>query len=140
MVRIWRFSRQKRCLKSDTRMTKSVTLCALPPLERSQGAVHVLTQNIGCLGSNFAQRLLHLGRPELTHMLADLRGDIIAGRHATGDLIRHLDQVLLLIVTGSAHARCSELGRISTAVTLYSGQFVAQSELSVVITLVPLTG
>ena len=96
MVRIWRFSHQKRCLKSDTRMTKSVTL--------------------------------------------DLPGDIIPGRDAARDLIRHLDQVLLFIVTRGAHARCSELGRISTAVTLYSGQFVAQSELSVVITLVPLTG
>ena len=140
MVRIWRFSLQKRCFKSDTRMTKSVTLTARPELQGLQGAVHVLTENIGRLGSNFAQRLLHLSRPELAHVLADLRGDIFAGRYATRDLIRHLDQVLLFIVTRGAHARCSELGRISTAVTLYSGQFVAQSELSVVITLVPLTG
>ena len=55
MVRIWRFSRQKRCFKSDTRMTKSVTLTARPGLQRLQGAVHVLTEIIGRLGSNRAQ-------------------------------------------------------------------------------------
>ena len=140
MVRIWRFSRQKRCLKSDTRMTKSVTLTARPGLQGLQGAVDVLTENIGRLGGNLAQGFQHFSRPELTHMGADLAGDIVPGRDAARDLIRHLDQVLLFIVTRGAHARCSELGRISTAVTLYSGQFVAQSELSVVITLVPLTG
>ena len=57
MVRIWRFSRQKRCLKSDTRMTKSVTLSARPGLQGLQGAVDVLTENIGRLGSNFTQGL-----------------------------------------------------------------------------------
>ena len=55
MVRIWRFSRQKRCFKSDTRMTKSVTLTARPELQGLQGAVDVLTENIGRLGSNHAQ-------------------------------------------------------------------------------------
>ena len=44
MVRIWRFSRQKRCFKSDTRMTKSVTLTARPELQGLQGAVDVLTE------------------------------------------------------------------------------------------------
>jgi len=140
MVRIWRFSRQKRCFKSDTRMTKSVTPTARPGLQRLQGAVDVLTENIGRLGSNRAQGFQHLSRPELAHVGADLAWNVVPGRDAVRDLIRHLDQVLLLVVAGSAHARCSELGRISTAVTLYSGQLVAQSELSVVITLVPLTG
>ena len=37
------------------------------------------------------------------------------------------------------HAGTLDDGRTSTAVTLYSGQLVAQSELSVVMTLVPLT-
>ena len=140
MERIWRFWRQKRCFKSDTRMTKSVTLTARPKLQGSQGAVHVLTENIWRLSGNLAQSFQHLSRPELAHVGADLTGDILPGRDAARDLIRPLDQMLLLVVTRGAHARCSELGRISTAVTLYSGQFVAQSELSVVITLVPLTG
>ena len=140
MVRIWRFSRQKRCFKSDTRMTKSVTPTARPELQGLQRAVDVLIENIGRLGSDLAQGFQHLGRPELAHVCADLTGDILPGRDAARDLIRPLDQVLLLVVTRGAHTRCSELGRISTAVTLYSGQLVAQSELSVVITLVPLTG
>lgn len=55
MVRIWRFSRQKRCFKSDTRMTKSVTLTARPELQGLQRAVDVLTENIGRLGCNRAQ-------------------------------------------------------------------------------------
>ena len=140
MVRIWRFSRQKRCFKSDTRMTKSVTPTGRPGLQGLQSAVDILTENIGRLGGNLTQGLQHLAGPELAHMGADLAWDILPGRDAARDLIRHLDQVLLFVVTRGAHARCSELGRISTAVTLYSGQFVAQSELSVVITLVPLTG
>ena len=57
MERIWRFSRQKRCLKSDTRMTKSVTPTARPGLQCLQGAVDVLAENIGGLGSNFTQGL-----------------------------------------------------------------------------------
>ena len=57
MVRIWRFSCQKRCLKSDTRMTKSVTLTARPGLKGLQGAVDFLTENIGRLGGNFTQGL-----------------------------------------------------------------------------------
>ena len=140
MVRIWRFSHQKRCIKSDTRLTKSVTRNDPPELQGLQGVMDVLTQQIGVFGGDLAQRLLHLGRPELAHMGTDLPGYVVAARHAVRDLIRHLNQVLLFVVTRDAHARCSELGRISTAVTLYSGQLVAQSELSVVITLVPLTG
>ena len=54
MVRIWRFSRQRRCLKSDTQMTKSVTLTARLGLQGLQGAVDVLTENIGRLGGNLA--------------------------------------------------------------------------------------
>ena len=57
MVRIWRFSRQKRCIKSDTRMTKSVTPTARPGLQCLQGSVDVLAENIGRLGSNFTQGL-----------------------------------------------------------------------------------
>ena len=128
MVRIWRFSRQKRCIKSDTWMTKSVTRNDPAKLQGLQGVMHVLTQQIGVFGGDLAQRLLHLRRPKLTHMRTDLPGYVVTGRHAVRDLIRHLDQVLLLIVSRGAHARCSELGRISTAVTLYSGQLVAQSK------------
>ena len=57
MVRIWRFSRQKRCLKSDTRMTKSVTLFARPGLQGLQGAVDILTENIWRFDGNLTQSL-----------------------------------------------------------------------------------
>ena len=66
MVRIWRFSRQKRCLKSDTRMTKSVTLTAHPGLQGLQGAVDVLTENIGRLGGNLAQGFQPVSYTHLT--------------------------------------------------------------------------
>ena len=57
MVRIWRFSRQKRCIKSDTRLTKNVNPTATPGLQGLQGAVDFLTENIGRLGGNFTQGL-----------------------------------------------------------------------------------
>ena len=91
MVRIWRFSRQKRCFISDTRMTKSVTPKSRSKLQGLQGAVHVLTKNIGRLSGNRAQGFQHLSRPELAHVGADLTGDILPGRDATRDLIRPLD-------------------------------------------------
>ena len=55
MDRIWRFSRQKRCFKSDTRMTKSVTPTACPGLQVLQRAVNVLTEHIGRLGRDIAK-------------------------------------------------------------------------------------
>ena len=102
MVRIWRFSRQKRCFKSDTRMTKSVTSTAGPGLQGLQGAVDVLTENIGRLDSDLAQGFQHLGRPELAHVGANLARNVVPGGDAVRDLIRHLDQVLLLVVTRGA--------------------------------------
>ena len=98
MVRIWRFSRQKRCFKSDTRMTKSVTPRARPELQGMQRATDVLTENIRGLSGNLAQGLEHLRRPELAHVGADLAWNVVPGRDAVRDLIRHLDQVLLLVV------------------------------------------
>ena len=68
---------------------------------------------------------------------------VLIDRHVPGNLVGHCDQMLVLVRQRwlrSAHAGTLDEGRTSTAVTLYSGQFVAQSELSVVITLVPLTG
>jgi len=73
-------------------------------------------------------------------VVGDLTGDVIAIRDVGCDLVRHLHQVRLLVVEVVAHAGTWADGRTSTAVTLYSGQLVAQSELSVVMTLVPLTG
>ena len=55
MERIWRFSRQKRCFKSDTRMTKSVTSTACPGLQGLQRAMNVLTEQIGRLGRDLAK-------------------------------------------------------------------------------------
>ena len=54
MVRIWRFLHQKRCLKSDTRMTKNVNPTATPGLHGLQGGVDFITENIGRLGGNLA--------------------------------------------------------------------------------------
>ena len=57
MVRIWRFSRQKRCIKSDTRMTKSVTPTARSGLKGLQGAEDILTENIWRFDGNLTQGL-----------------------------------------------------------------------------------
>ena len=57
MVRIWRFSRQKRCIKSDTQMTKSVTPTARSELQGLQGAVDILTENIWRFDGNLTQGL-----------------------------------------------------------------------------------
>ena len=76
-----------------------------------------------------------MGRHSLTHVLID--------RHVRRNLVSHRDQTLVLVGQRwlrSAHAGTPDEGRTWTAVTLYSGQFVAQSEFSVVTTLVPLTG
>ncbi len=76
-----------------------------------------------------------MGRHSLTHVLID--------RHVRRNLASHRDQTLVLVRQRwlrSAHAGTPDEGRTWTAVTLYSGQFVAQSEFSVVTTLVPLTG
>ena len=82
MVRIWRFSRQKRCFKSDTRMTKSVTPNGRPGLQGLQGAVDILIENIGRLIGDLAQRFQHIGRPELAHVGADLARNVVPGRDA----------------------------------------------------------
>src|SRR6056297_1069219 len=82
----------------------------------------------------------HHGSPESPQVVGNLTGDVIAIRDVRGDLVRHLHQVRLLVVEVVTHAGTWADGRTSTAVTLYSGQLVAQSELSVVMTLVPLTG
>ena len=55
MERIWRFSRQKRCFKSDTRMTKSVTPTACPGLQGLQRAMNFLTEQIGRLGCDLSK-------------------------------------------------------------------------------------
>lgn len=55
MERIWRFSRQKRCFKSDTRMTKSVTHTACSGLQGLQRAVNVLTEQIERHGRDLAK-------------------------------------------------------------------------------------
>ena len=76
-----------------------------------------------------------MDRHSLTHILID--------RHVRCNLVSHRDQMPVLVRQRrlrSAHAGTPDEGRTWTAVTLYSGQFVAQSELSVVMTLVPLTG
>lgn len=76
-----------------------------------------------------------MGRHSLAHVLIH--------RHVRCNLVSHRDQMLVLVGQRwlrSAHAGTPEEGRTCTAVTLYSGQFVAQSEFSVVTTLVPLTG
>jgi len=76
-----------------------------------------------------------MGRHALTHGLIH--------RHVRCNLVSHRDQMLILVRQRwlrFPHAGTWDEGRTWTAVTLYSGQFVAQSELSVVMTLVPLTG
>lgn len=76
-----------------------------------------------------------MDRHSLTHILID--------RHVRCNLVSHCDQMLVLVRQRwlrFPHAGTWDEGRTWTAVTLYSGQFVAQSELSVVMTLVPLTG
>ena len=76
-----------------------------------------------------------MGRHSLTHVLIH--------RHVRCNLVSHRDQMLVLVRERwlrPAHAGTPDEGRTWTAVTLYSGQFVAQSEFSVVTTLVPLTG
>ena len=61
--------------------------------------------------------------------------------HADRDLVGHPDDAVEPFgVRAHPRAPARESGLTSTAVTLYSGQFVAQSELSVVTTFAPLTG
>jgi len=102
--------------------------------------MHLWQQLLWRVVGDLQQHRSHPRRPELTQVLTYLRGDLGPRWDVTGNLICHFHQSLMFGRGGSRHAGCSAAGRISTAVTLYSGQLVAQSELSVVITLVPLTG
>lgn len=108
-----------------------------------EGISNVITHHVRMLDCQRAQSISHhrspegsqVGRHSLTHVLID--------RHVRRNLASHRDQTLVLVRQRwlrSAHAGTPDEGRTWTAVTLYSGQFVAQSEFSVVTTLVPLTG
>lgn len=104
--------------------------------------MHIGGECLGVLTGYLLDISLHNRRPETAHVGNDLSGNIASVGHVRSDLVCHLDQMQLLVIQCGIHRHTGTLedGRTSTAVTLYSGQLVAQSELSVVITLVPLTG
>ena len=102
--------------------------------------MNVGRQLIGVLSGDLPDFRAHDRSPERPHMGSHLTRDVRTPRNVHGDLIRHLDEVPLFVIQSLAHTKACDEGRTSTAVTLYSGQLVAQSELSVVITFVPLTG
>ena len=79
-------------------MTKSVTLHELFTSKRRQRRMHLCTDTIGRVCRDVRQVFQHLGGPKLLHMVADLPRYILAAGHAIRDLIRHPDQVLLMIV------------------------------------------
>ena len=81
----------------------------------------------------------HRAGPKFSNMIRDLLRHFPTNRNIVGNLIRHHNKTCILF-HHATHKPAPMDGRTSTAVTLYSGQLVAQSELSVVITLVPLTG
>jgi hypothetical protein len=79
-------------------MTKSVTLRALFTSKRCQRRMHLCTDTIRLIRGDVRQVFQHLGGPKLSHVVADLPRYILTAGHATRDLIRHPDQVLLMIV------------------------------------------
>ena len=105
-----------------------------------QGSLHLIRQQVGLFTTNTLQVCPHNRCPKTGDVLYDLSRHVVTHRYVASDLIGHLYQVLLGVIQRHADAASTDAGRISTAVTLYSGQLVAQSELSVVITLVPLMG
>ena len=109
-------------------------------LQRLQRSVDVGYQGFRFVSGDVPELLAHFGGPELLQMLPYLLSNCLTPGHIAGNLIDHLDQMLLLVIHTNHQLGCPAEGRTSTAVTLYSGQLVAQSEASVVMTLVPLTG
>ncbi len=104
MVRIWRFSRQKRCFKSDTRVTKSVTTISPLSLEIFQRCVNLQTEAIRGLGGDLPERFLHHRCPKLAHMRADLFGYVGPHRNIARNLIGHLHEMALLVIHCGTHA------------------------------------
>lgn len=96
--------------------------------------------------------IAHSGFPELQEMVGNSGDGLVAwvAREEGGDLIRHLDHAIgrhnsCVVSRRDAAYSCCQVesrstGRTSTAVTLYSGQLVAQSDNSVVTTLAPVSG
>ena len=81
----------------------------------------------------------HPGRGVLLAQVLELAGDVVGHPHHGGDLVHRATTASASASTPTVDSRA--VATVTwTAVTLYSGQFVAQSELSVVTTLAPLTG
>ena len=108
-----------------------------------EGTPNVITHHVRMLDCQRAQSIENHRRQEGARMGGHSLPPVRIHRHVRCKLVGHRDQMLVLVRQRwlrSTHAGTPDEGRTWTAVTLYSGQFVAQSEFSVVTTLVPLTG
>lgn len=91
----------------------------------------------------------HRRRPERVQVFGDAPGGLLVRERLVvdGDLVGHAGQgfdahrqTTVAAPATFTLSGADRVGETSTAVTLYSGQFVAQSEYSVVTTLAPLSG